>query len=257
MATFGSVPAPAAMLGAARGGEVEAAVAGMLARLWVLLSATSGEPGQEVAAERPRPAGQPAYQGGVATQPGGQDKDQQRIESLVALAKGGDGEAFGLLYRAYVDVVFRYVLVRVGDRALAEDLTAETFVRALRRISTFTWQGKDIAAWFVTIARNLVVDNARSARFRLEVSIPNPGEVDPRVAGGPDAEVLRRLRDARLLAAVRALKPEQAECVVLRFLQGLSLAETALVLGRSEGAVKQLQIRAVQSLRRQLGDEPP
>lgn len=197
-------------------------------------SGGSGESGGSVRAEPRLPA------------------DQDRVAALVELAQGGDAEAFGLLYQRYVDVVFRYVLVRVGDRQLAEDLTAETFLRALRRIESFSWQGKDIAAWFVTIARNLIVDNAKSARFRLEVATADLADADPRQADAPEAEVLDRLRDAHLLEAVHALKPEQAECLVLRFLQGLSLSETALVLGRSEGAVKQLQLRALRALRERL-----
>jgi RNA polymerase sigma-70 factor (ECF subfamily) len=78
--------------------------------------------------------------------------------------------------------------------------------------------------------------------------------LDPDTADAPEQEVLQRLRDTRLLEAVKGLKPEQQECVVLRFLQGLSLAETAKVLGKTEGAVKQLQLRAVRSLHRELAD---
>jgi RNA polymerase sigma-70 factor (ECF subfamily) len=144
--------------------------------------------------------------------------------------------------------------VRVGSHQLAEDLTSETFLRALRRIDSFSWQGRDIAAWFITIARNLITDNAKSARFRLEVTTADMLDADQRVEAAPEHEVLSRLRDERLLAAVKALKPEQAECLVLRFLQGLSLAETATVLGKSEGAVKQLQLRAVRALHRELAD---
>ncbi|OLP60616.1 RNA polymerase subunit sigma-24, partial [Salmonella enterica subsp. enterica serovar Javiana] len=169
-------------------------------------------------------------------------------------AQRGDSEAFGLLYERYVDVVYRYVYVRVGSQQLAEDLTSETFLRALRRMDSFSWQGRDIAAWFITIARNLITDNAKSARFRMEVSTPDMLDADPRVEAAPDNEVLERLRDERLLSAVKNLKPEQAECVVLRFLQGLTLAETAKVLGKSEGAIKQLQLRAVRALHRELAD---
>jgi RNA polymerase sigma-70 factor (ECF subfamily) len=139
---------------------------------------------------------------------------------------------------------------------VAEDLTSETFIRALRRIDSFTWQGKDIAAWFVTIARNLITDNAKSARFRLEVTTADMIDADRRV-DGPEREVLSHLRDTRLFEAIKTLKPEQAECVVLRFLQGMSLAETALVIGKSEGAVKQLQLRAVRALHRELKGEMP
>ncbi len=151
-------------------------------------------------------------------------------------------------------MVYRYIFVRVGSSHLAEDLTSETFLRALRRIDSFAWQGRDIAAWFVTIARNLITDNAKSARFRMEVTTADMLDDDRRVPA-VDGAVLSALRDERLLEAVRALLPEQAECVVLRFLQGLSLAETAEVLGKSQGAVKQLQLRAVRALHRELGDE--
>ena len=198
--------------------------------------------------------GAPGGGGTALQQPGGVPEDMDRVAALVELAQGGDAEAFGLLYERYVDLVYRYIYVRVGSRHLAEDLTSETFVRALRRIDSFSWQGRDIAAWFVTIARNLITDHAKSARFRLEVSTADMLDADRRVEA-PEAEVLQHLRDTRLLEAVRDLKPEQAECVVLRFLQGLSLAETAAVIGKSEGAVKQLQLRAVRALHRALDGE--
>jgi RNA polymerase sigma-70 factor (ECF subfamily) len=171
-----------------------------------------------------------------------------RIVALVELAQGGDREAFGQLYDAYVDSVHRYLYVRVGQRALAEDLTSETFVRAMRRIDSFTWQGKDIAAWFITIARNLVADHVKSARFRFEVTTADMRDADVQV-DGPEEEVLTHQRDEQLVRAIRTLRPDQAECITLRFLQGLTLAETARVLGRSEGAVKQLQLRAIRALR--------
>ncbi|TQM64374.1 RNA polymerase sigma factor [Humibacillus xanthopallidus] len=177
-----------------------------------------------------------------------EDRVDSRIVALVELAKRGDRDAFGQLYDAYVDTVHRYLLVRVGQRALAEDLTSETFVRALRRIDTFTWQGKDIAAWFITIARNLVADHMKSARFRFEVTTADMRDADGHV-DAPDEEVLTRQRDEQLVTAITSLRPEQAECITLRFLQGLTLAETARVLGRSEGAVKQLQLRATRALR--------
>ena len=184
----------------------------------------------------------------------GPPADMERVAALVELAQGGDAAAFGLLYERYVDLVYRYIYVRVGSSHLAEDLTSETFIRALRRIDSFSWQGKDIAAWFVTIARNLITDNAKSARFRMEVTTADMIDADRRV-DGPETEVLAQLRDTRVFEAIRTLKPEQAECLVLRFMQGLSLAETALVIGKSEGAVKQLQLRAVRALHRELEGE--
>jgi RNA polymerase sigma-70 factor (ECF subfamily) len=198
-----------------------------------------------------------ATRDGQAAGPGGlfpDGPDGARVAALVELAQTGDREAFAQLYDRYVDTVFRYVFVRVGQRALAEDLTSETFVRAMRRIDTFTWQGRDMAAWFVTIARNLVADHVKSARFRFEVTTADMRDADQRVEA-PEAEVLTRLRDERLVTAIRGLGSDQAECITLRFLQGLSLADTAAVLGRSEGAVKQLQLRATKALRKALEGE--
>jgi RNA polymerase sigma-70 factor (ECF subfamily) len=179
-----------------------------------------------------------------------------RIEALVQLAQGGDAEAFGQIYEEYVDVVYRYLYVRCGSHHLAEDLTAETFVRALRRLDSFTWTGKDIAAWFVTIARNLVVDHVKSSRYRMEVTTGELLDADEH-AQAPETEVLGQMRDRRLLEAVKTLKGDQQECIVLRFLQGLSLAETAAILGRKENAVKQLQFRAIRALHRALDGERP
>jgi len=185
--------------------------------------------------------------GGAGGPTPGDDPERDRIAGLVALAQQGDGEAFGQVYDAYVASVYRYLYYRVGSHALAEDLTSETFLRALRRIDSFTWQGKDIGAWFPTIARNLVADHVKSSRFKLEVTTADMLDAD-RADEGIEDEVLGRLQSAALLDAVRKLKPEQQECVVLRFLQGLTVAETAEVLGRSDGAVKQLQLRAVRAL---------
>ena len=195
-----------------------------------------------------------------------EDPEGTRIHALVALAQQGDTEAFGQIYEQYVDVVYRYVYVRVGSTHLAEDLTSETFLRALRRLDSFSWQGRDIAAWFVTIARNLITDHRKSSRFRLEVTtdelvgLERPDRRSPTGAAapqGPEDVVLDRARDERLVEALRQLRPEQQECLVLRFFQEFSVAETAKALGRSEGAVKQLQLRACRALASVLEGERP
>ena len=169
--------------------------------------------------------------------------------ALLRRARDGDAEAFGQLYDRYVTMVYRYVRYRVGSAQQAEDLTSETFVRALRALGGFQEQGRDVGAWLVTIARNLVADHYRSARYRLELTtddVASAGAVP--LEEGPEGRVLRDLRDAALLDAVRRLVPDQQECVALRFLQGLSVAETAAAMGREHGAVKALQHRAVRRL---------
>jgi RNA polymerase sigma-70 factor (ECF subfamily) len=181
------------------------------------------------------------------------DGDQATVMALVTAAQAGDGEAFGQLYDRYVDVVHRYVAYRVGNAALAEDLTSETFLRALRRISSFTWQGRDFGAWLVTIARNLIADHFKSSRYKLELPTSDLIEAGAdRSSDGPEDEVLAGITNAVLLDAVKRLGAEQQECIVLRFLQGMSVAETAKILGKNDSSVKALQYRAVKALGRLL-----
>ncbi|WP_084956016.1 sigma-70 family RNA polymerase sigma factor [Thermoactinospora rubra] len=174
------------------------------------------------------------------------------LRTVVLRAKTGDSEAFGTLYDRYLDLVYRYIYFRVGSHPLAEDLTSETFLRALRRIADFTWQGRDFGAWLVTIARNLVTDHFKSSRYRLEVPTGEIFDVPLDGAHIPENAVVDALVYDRLLRAVRELNAEQQECVVLRFLHGLSLAETALIMGKKSGAIKALQFRAVRALARAL-----
>jgi RNA polymerase sigma-70 factor (TIGR02952 family) len=169
------------------------------------------------------------------------------VWALVRQSQDGDAEAFGRLYDHYVTMVHRYLLHRVGDRAQAEDLTSETFVRALRRIDSLSFRGRDVGAWLVTIARNLVRDHVKSSRFRLEVTTADMHDAD-RVVDGPEDAVVQALTNEQLLTCIRQLGGEQQECIALRFLQGLSVAETAAVMGKKEGAVKALQHRAVRRL---------
>ncbi len=173
--------------------------------------------------------------------------------ALVQRAQAGDSEAFGELYDRYVDLVYRYVYYRVGSAQVAEDLTSETFLRALRRLSSFTWQGRDVGAWFVTIARNLIADHYKSSRYRLEMTTDDVSESGARLTQeGPENAVLEAMQNKVLLEAVKQLNAEQQECIVLRFLQGLSVAETAQAMGKNDGAIKALQYRAIRSLGRLL-----
>jgi RNA polymerase sigma-70 factor, ECF subfamily len=182
------------------------------------------------------------------------EEEHSEVWKLVGLAQQGDGEAFGQLYDRYVDSVYRFIYFRVNDRALAEDFTSETFLRALRRIGTITYQGRDIGAWFVTIARNIVFDHMKSARHRLEITTADTFEGDDR-APSPEAAVIETLTNERLMAAVRQLGDEQRECVLLRFIQGFSVSETAAVMGKNDGAIKALQHRAVRKLAELVGGE--
>jgi RNA polymerase sigma-70 factor (ECF subfamily) len=184
------------------------------------------------------------------------DAIDAEVVDLVARAQAGDADAFGQIYDRYVGLIYRYVYYRVGSQTLAEDLTSETFLRALRRFESFTWQGRDVGAWFVTIARNLIADHFKSSRYRLEIATSDllATAGDAAETSTPETEVLTQLTNDTLLAAIRQLNSEQQECIVLRFLQGMSVSETALAMGKNDGAVKALQYRAVRSLGRLLPD---
>jgi RNA polymerase sigma-70 factor (ECF subfamily) len=181
------------------------------------------------------------------------EAEGSRLIALVELARNGDSEAFGQLYDHYHASVYRFLYYRVGSVPLAEDLTAETFFRALRSMSSFRWQGKDFGAWLMTIARNLTTDHFKAGRTRLESTTEDMSTLDT-TTDGPEGAVLASLTNEALLEALSQLPTEQRECLVMRFLQGLSIAETAEVLGRSSGAVKQLQLRGVRNLARILPD---
>ncbi|MCQ4081196.1 sigma-70 family RNA polymerase sigma factor [Streptomyces sp. RB6PN25] len=217
-------------------------------------TARHGNPAQRTGTQSGRATAGPRAGAGTSSRRPPADSDSMRMMELVERAQGGETEAFGRLYDHYSDTVYRYIYYRVGGKATAEDLTSETFLRALRRIGTFTWQGRDFGAWLVTIARNLVADHFKSSRFRLEVTTGEMLDANE-VERSPEDSVLESLSNEALLQAVRKLNPQQQECVTLRFLQGLSVAETARIMGKNEGAIKTLQYRAVRTLARLLPDD--
>jgi RNA polymerase sigma-70 factor (ECF subfamily) len=225
-------------------------------RPWLLTEAV--DYGSRVGPGRPGGGGNGGgSQGDDADQAVSSAEDQaeaSRLIALVELARGGDADAFGLLYDHYHVSVHRFVYYRVGSVALAEDITSETFFRALRGMASFRWQGKDFGAWLMTIARNLTTDHFKAGRTRLELPTEDLTPHDE-ATEGPESSVLASLTNQVLLEALKELPHEQQECLIMRFLQGLSIAETALVLGRSDGAVKQLQLRGVRNLAKLLPED--
>lgn len=187
-------------------------------------------------------------------------------EALVARACGGDTAAFGLLYQRYVDRVYSYLRFRVRDPALTEDLTQEVFIQVMRGLATLEWRGS-LAPWILRIARNTVVDHWRRSGRRPERTLTavEAGEMDEDdnrmdrllAQEEPGLELAELWLDrARIEAASRHLTDLQQQVLALRFAADLSVRETAEAMGRSEGAVKNLQHHAVRSLREQLGLGP-
>ena len=189
----------------------------------------------------------------LATSSEESEAERSRLIALVELARKGDADAFGMLYDHYQASVYRFLFYRTRSSTLAEDLTSETFFRALRSMTNFRWQGKDFGAWLMTIARNLATDHFKAGRTRLEMTTEDMGQHDDSTEG-PETQVLASLTNEVLLAALTQLPDEQRDCLVMRFLQGMSIAETASVLARSDGAVKQLQLRGVRNLAKLMPD---
>ena len=176
------------------------------------------------------------------------EAERTRLIALVELARGGDGEAFGQLYDHYHGTVYRFVYYRSRSTAWPRTSPPRPSSGRCAAWPGFRWQGKDFGAWLMTIARNLCTDHFKAGRTRLELTTEDMGAHDDAAEGGPEDEVLAGLANEVLLDGLRQLSDEQRDCLIMRFLQGLSIAETAAVLGRSEGAVKQLQLRGVRNL---------
>jgi len=160
-------------------------------------------------------------------------------QALVEAAKS-DPAHFAALYEAHFERIYAFVAHRVRDRAAAEDLTAEVFRRALAGIGSFEWRGVPFASWLYRIAANEIADYAaRAARERGAIATDEPTH-DER----------HRIEDrATLFRLVDGLPADQKRVVVMRFAEERSIREIAETLGRSEGAVKQLQWRALETLR--------
>lgn len=166
---------------------------------------------------------------------------------LVCAAQRGDVEAFGLLYQRYRHRVFAFLVVRLRDQATAEDLTNETFVRALGSLSSYRYTGRDVSAWLITIARNMASDALTSARHRRELltdALPDLGSTHV----GPEEQVIAKADFERVSRHFALLSDDQRRCIELRFLEEVSTLEAARRLNRNADAVRALLSRAVRRL---------
>lgn len=172
---------------------------------------------------------------------------------LIKRAKGYDPEALDELYSRYADVVFRYIYYRVGDRQVAEDLVGDVFVRAMEALPAYQDVGSPFEAWLYRIAHARVVDYYRRQKVRQTAVLDEQVIADGR--SDPDRLLAQSDDVGRVWAALSQLTDEQQQVVSLRFIAGYSTAEVAKVVGKTEGAVRALQHRALASLRRLLESE--
>ena len=188
---------------------------------------------------------------GQAAMPAG-ETDLAWEAALVGRARS-DPDAFARLYDLYVERVYRYAFRRLGAHEDAEDLTAQTFHRALERLDRYEWRGLPFGAWLFRIAHNLVVDRRRAGAAPLSLDGLGQDGFEPAATGeAPDAGLLAQEEAAAAWAAVAALPPLQRRAVTLRFGRDLSHAEVGAIIGRSEAATKQLVYRAMKTLRERL-----
>ncbi len=181
------------------------------------------------------------------------DKEFIEEDILVERARE-DPEAFGILYQRYVDKIYSYIYYKVGNQEDAEDLTAKVFLKAFNHIKNYENRGLPFYVWLHRIAHNLLAnwhrDRSRRKVIPLgELPISSREDVDPLIS----LEKEERLR--KVMAAVRSLPPDKQEVIYLKFVERLSNQEIALIMGKTENAIKALYHRALIALREKLKDE--
>jgi RNA polymerase sigma-70 factor, ECF subfamily len=177
--------------------------------------------------------------------------DGATVDELALAATKGDAEALGRLYDALVAPIYRYVALRLRRREDAEDVTHLVFERIVAALPRYRHNGRPFAAWAFRIARNAVIDHQR----RVRPTAPLSEARDPSDGVGLEDLTVHSEEVRELHAAIRRLTADQQEAIALRYAAGLSADEAARVMGRRAGTVRGLTFRAIEALRRQLGDE--
>jgi RNA polymerase sigma-70 factor, ECF subfamily len=165
---------------------------------------------------------------------------------LILRAKTYDPDALGTIYERYYQGIYRYVYYRVGDSSLAEDLTGDVFLKMLHGIQSYSIQGVPFSAWLYRIARNRVIDHMRRQPEKSDLPLE---EARVESIASSDADLENALQREELLRAVQVLTADQRQVIILKFIDDLDNSTIAKVLGKTEGAVKSLQHRALDTLR--------
>ena len=171
---------------------------------------------------------------------------------LIQAAKRGDQQAIGDLYHLHVQAVYRYIATRVSSPELAEDITSDVFVRALETLATYEPRGVPFLGWLYRIAHGRVVDHYRSRKTGEQPLEDIHFAAD---TSNPEDEVIDTMQQAQVMKHLQALTEEQQQVVMMRFIQGHNLQTTAQMMGKTEGSIKQLQFRALQTLARLMQGE--
>src|SRR3954452_9740678 len=178
------------------------------------------------------------------------ESETKRVRALVDRAQKGDRDALEELYLMHFERIYSYLHVSVGNRHDAEDLTTQTFLKMLESIGKFRWQSAPFSAWLFRIAHNLALDHFRAGRrWQPEDEVPEP---EPDESTSAEAGALEAIGRKSMLELIEDLSPEQQQVLTLKFVFNFANAEAATILGKTEGAIKSLQHRALVSLQKQL-----
>jgi len=177
----------------------------------------------------------------------------EHVRALVERAQQGDRDALEELYLIHFDRIYGYLHMSVGNRHDAEDLTTQTFLKMLESIGKFRWRSAPFSAWLFRIAHNLAMDHFRARRrWQPEEEVPEPPGSEE-----PSAEMLamRSIGRQSMMEMIDTLSPEQQQVLTLKFVFNFANGDVATILGKTEGAIKSLQHRALASLQKEVTEK--
>lgn len=166
--------------------------------------------------------------------------------TMVRLSQKGDKEMFAHLYQAYLDRIYRYVLYRVVDEQLAEDITSQVFLKAWEKLNSYEPGQSPFIAWIYRIAHNSIVDYYRIKKATISIDNAPPTELSH--FDGVEEKLDTQIQSQKLRMALNSLTKEQQEVLLLKFVDGMSTSEIAKLLNKQEGAIRALQMRGLQGL---------
>lgn len=177
---------------------------------------------------------------------------EESEEKLIKKAQNGETEAFGVLYDKHIEPIYRFVYLKVSHQADAEDITQQVFLNAWQNIRRYQSRGFPFSSWLYKIAHNSVIDYYRTNKSRLNLDLETVGEISVDI--NFSSQIDQRLGLDVIKKAVKKLPPDQQTIVIMKFVEEMSNKEIAKILGKTEGALRVLQHRALKQLKKHLDE---